>query len=142
MQDTNLSENPNPQGASPTSRSTRRVLTTTGAIAAVVLVAILAALFFHGVFGRSGPTGPDPQLELTSISMISASEGWAVGGQDWNPSRNDDGSGTTVLYHYKNRAVVSDLHPHQRSRHLRWIASCAADRLYGLGDGRLGRRLI
>ena len=102
MQDTNLSKNLYPHGASPTSRSTRRVLTTTGAIAAVVLVAIIAALFFHGVFGRSGPTGPDPQLELTSISMVSASEGWAVGGQDWNSSRSDDGSGTTVLYHYKN----------------------------------------
>ncbi len=102
MQDTTLSENPQPQGALPTSRSTRRVVTAIGAIAVVVLVAIIATLFFHGIFGASGPTGPDAQLELTSISMVSASEGWAVGGQAWNSSRSDDGSGTTVLYHYKN----------------------------------------
>jgi hypothetical protein len=102
MHDTTVSESPRPTAASPTRRYPRRVFTEVGAIAAVLLVAIMATLLFRGGFGGPGAPGSDAQLELHSISMVSPSEGWAVGGQDWNTSGNDDGSGTTVLYHYKD----------------------------------------
>jgi hypothetical protein len=100
MHDANQSESPQPQTALPTRRHIRRVVTPVGATGAVVVV--IATLFLHSAFGWWGTPGPDAQLELTSISMVSASEGWAVGGQHWNTDGNDNGSGTTVLYHYKN----------------------------------------
>ena len=103
MHDTTVSESPRPEAASPAKRNTRRVFTEVGAIAAVLLVAIAATLLFRGGFGGQGAPSPDAQLDLYSVSMISPDEGWAVGGQEWNTAHDDEGSGTTVLYHYKDR---------------------------------------
>ncbi|MGZ6361972.1 MAG: hypothetical protein ACXWP0_09850, partial [Ktedonobacterales bacterium] len=85
-----------------TRRRGRRLVTEMASVAAVLLVAIAAMLLFRGGFGGPGGPSPDAQLELHSVSMVSAFEGWAVGGQAWNTSRNDEGSGTTMLYHYKD----------------------------------------
>ena len=102
MHDISPSDTPPPAAAVPATRNTWRRFMEAGAIAAALLVIIIAKLFFYGGFGWQSAPSPDAQLELTSISMVSASEGWAVGGQDWNSSNGEDGSGTTVLYHYKN----------------------------------------
>src|SRR5690349_14512698 len=94
---TTVSANPGPEAASPATRYVPRVPTGVGAIAAVLLVAIVATLLFRGGFGGLGAPDPDAQLELHSVSMVSPDEGWAVGGQAWNTGRDDKGSGTTVL---------------------------------------------
>jgi hypothetical protein len=103
IRDTTLSASPGPEAAPPATRSVPRVFTGVGAIAAVLLVTIAATLLFRGGFGGLGGLvvpDPDAQLELHSVSMVSPDEGWAVGGQAWNTGRDDEGSGTTVLYHY------------------------------------------
>src|SRR5258705_172574 len=100
--DTTVSASPRPEAAAPAPRYPRRVFTGVGAIAAVLFVTIAATLLFRGGFGGPGALDPDAQLELHSVSMVSPDEGWAVGGQAWNTSGNDEGAGTTVLYHYKD----------------------------------------
>ncbi|MGE5335211.1 MAG: hypothetical protein ACM3N4_10960 [Nitrososphaerota archaeon] len=85
-----------------TRRRGRHLVTDMAAVAAAVLVVLAAVLLFRGGFGGAGGVSPDAQFELHSISMVSASEGWAVGGQAWNTTGDDEGAGTTVLYHYKD----------------------------------------
>ncbi len=109
MSNTSVNEGPRPRPVptSPVKRRGRRVFTEAAAVAAVLLVAVAATLLFRGGFGGPGAVGPDAQLMLHSVSMVSPSEGWAVGGQGWNTGRpatgtDDEGSGTTVLYHYQD----------------------------------------
>jgi hypothetical protein len=103
MSNTIVNKGSRPMSTSPVRRRGRRVFTETAAVAAVLLVAVAATLLFHGGFGGPGAVRPDAQLMLHSVSMVSPYEGWAVGGQDWNTSGgNDEGSGTTILYHYKD----------------------------------------
>lgn len=84
------------------------------AIAAVVLLALFAGFVFHLSGGRNGnrvgPSKPTPlpsNIDIASISMVSATEGWAVGGTrpDPNYSPIQDGTPTPnyrdpVLAHY------------------------------------------
>lgn len=86
-------------------------------LAAVLAVALLAAILFAG-HGRGGPSakasptpdwsGPGSQTSLASISMVSASEGWAVGSAF--PANDPSGDQErVVLMHFKD-GVWSSMH--------------------------------
>lgn len=84
------------------------------AVAAVLLLALFAGFVFHLGGGRTGIVvapvkhGPLPaNIDLYSISMVSATEGWAVGGTVPDPNYSPEQDGTPkpnyrdpVLAHY------------------------------------------
>jgi hypothetical protein len=80
----------------------RRGVTALAPAAAILVVVLLAAALFSGHFGGLGAGGSSllfgSQTELTSISMISSTEGWAVG---YTQSSVDDPGGIQgLMLHY------------------------------------------
>ncbi len=122
-----------PQGAWPASRSTRRVLKTTGAIAAVVLVAIVAGAVLPWRLRQVRSDRPGPQMDSPASTWFRHLRAGPSAGRTRTPAAATTARHDRVLPLHE-RAMVSDFHPHQQSRHLRKMASCAADCLYGLGD--------
>jgi hypothetical protein len=117
--------------ASPQSRGTavpgtRRVLSGLGALAAVLVIALLAAT----LFARFAPRHPTPatkgtpivkgtstpplesglQGQVWDIAMVSASEGWAVGEAD-HPLANGGVSPQALVRHYQHGAWSSQVLP-------------------------------
>lgn len=80
-----------------------RPVSTGAAVAAVVLIAILTTVIFRSfIANRPGQivSGQEVlQIKLFSVSMISPSDGWAVGGEDWSAA-NANGEGEVILYHF------------------------------------------
>ncbi len=81
----------------------RRFISWTASVAAVLAIALLAQALFasHGrhtlPLGKATatPVGHPPATELASVTMVSPTEGWAVG----NRSVGGNG-GAAVIYHY------------------------------------------
>lgn len=109
-----------PASGLPGSRRPRRVVSVVAPLAAVVLIALFATLFY---VNRAGPAArPRPsshtymQTSLTGISMVSPDEGWMIGNTatmtyttatqstDRNivTSQNDVQGPNALLYHYNN----------------------------------------
>jgi hypothetical protein len=102
-----------PSPAAPTRPRHRRLFSGLGALAAVVILSLLAAVVFVS-HPRVAPVSRQQpfavpngaSLTLSSVSMVSSSEGWAVG--NYAPLENASGTptsqdkATAVLYHFLN----------------------------------------
>ncbi len=99
--------------------STRRVLAGVPSLAAVLVVVLLAVILFANHVRPTGGTAPAPFLQqnrLSDVSMVSASEGWAVGSTmrcgtppgSPTPSTPESACrGGVLLLHYLNGAWTS-----------------------------------
>src|SRR5262249_33390141 len=96
-------------------------------------IALLAQYIFHLPKERSGSLGhPDLTIsgQLTNVSMVSASEGWAIG-RVYPSGRLSQKTGmTTLLYHFHNGKWTSQQAPAMLSddaTYLNDLAMTAAD---------------
>ncbi len=144
---------PLPAPAAPPRRS-RRLLAVIPALAAILAIVVIAATLFaargHKTPGTGSPNTATPQRGsqtwLTSVSMVSQTEGWAVGNKPRSTTNPDPTTGAAdenavepVILHYQNgrwslAQLPPDINPYNLDMTLYGISMVSAAEGWAIGS--------